>query len=145
MTRIGKIAATTAGFLLIVLVFIIVAIATFDWNRLKPIINENVSAGLHRPFAIRGDLGVAWSRQEDETGWRSWIPWPRVYAEGITLGNPTGLPQMTMLSLQRVEATLAPLVLLHKTVWLPWVKLVTPDVRLISITTGLLPLMRIRQ
>jgi hypothetical protein len=58
--------------LLIVVVAII--IATFDWNRLKPTINQKVSTELNRPFAIRGDLGVVWERQKEETGWRSWIP-----------------------------------------------------------------------
>lgn len=49
-------------------------LATFDWNRLKPTINQKVSAELNRPFAIRGDLGVVWERQPGESGWRSWIP-----------------------------------------------------------------------
>ncbi len=38
---------------------------------------------------------------------------------------------MTMIHLPRVEATLAPLALLSKTVYLPWIKLEQPDVRLI--------------
>lgn len=39
-----------------------------------------------------------------------------------------------MVHLPRVEATLAPLALLTKTVWLPWVKLVKPDARLIRLS-----------
>ena len=45
---------------------VVVIIATFDWNRLKPTINQKVSADLNRPFAIRGDLGVAWVRNREE-------------------------------------------------------------------------------
>ncbi|MGQ7157886.1 AsmA family protein, partial [Escherichia coli] len=72
-------------------------------------------------FAIRGDLGVVWERQKQETGWRSWVPWPHVHAEDIILGNPPDIPEVTMVHLPRVEATLAPLALLTKTVWLPWI------------------------
>ncbi len=38
-----------------------------------------------------------------------------------------------MIHLPRVEATLAPLALLSKTVYLPWIKLEQPDVRLIRL------------
>lgn len=112
----------------------IILIATFDWNRLKPTINQKVSAELNRPFAIRGDLGVVWERQKQETGWRSWVPWPHVHAEDIILGNPPDIPEVTMVHLPRVEATLAPLALLTKTVWLPWIKLEKPDARLIRLS-----------
>ncbi|WET40848.1 AsmA family protein [Citrobacter enshiensis] len=134
MTKAGKITAAISGtFLLLIAVFIIL-IATFDWNRLKPTINQKVSTELNRPFAIRGDLGVVWERQPQETGWRSWVPWPHVHAEDIILGNPPDIPDITMVHLPRVEATLAPLALLTKTVWLPWIKLVKPDARLIRLS-----------
>ncbi|MBF3355201.1 AsmA family protein, partial [Leptospira borgpetersenii serovar Hardjo-bovis] len=112
----------------------ILLIATFDWNRLKPTINQKVSTEWNRPFAIRGDLGVVWERQKQETGWRSWVPWPHVHAEDVILGNPPDIPEVTMVHLPRVEATLAPLALLTKTVWLPWIKLVKPDARLIRLS-----------
>ena len=48
----------TAGIFLLLIVVLIIIIATFDWNRLKPTINQKVSTELNRPFAIRGDLGV---------------------------------------------------------------------------------------
>jgi len=115
-------------------VVLIVVIATFDWNRLKPTINQKVSTELNRPFAIRGDLGVVWERQKGETGWRSWVPWPHVHADDVILGNPPDIPEITMVHLPRVEATLAPLSLLTKTVYLPWIKLQKPDARLIRLS-----------
>ncbi|MGV7091225.1 AsmA family protein [Siccibacter turicensis] len=133
MTRTGKIAGTITGVLLLLVVIIIVMIATFDWNRLKPTINQKVSAELNRPFAIRGDLGVVWARQKEETGWRSWVPWPHIHAEDVILGNPPDIPDVTMVHLPRVEATIAPLALLTKTVYLPWIKFVKPDARLIRL------------
>jgi uncharacterized protein involved in outer membrane biogenesis len=71
-------------------------------------------------------------------------PWPHVHADDIILGNPPDIPDVTMVHLPRVEATLAPLALLTKTVYLPWIKLQQPDARLIRLsektTTGRLTL-----
>jgi len=88
MTRGRKIFAWTVGILLLLLALLIIVIATFDWNRLKPTINEKVSTELHRPFAINGNLAVLWRRETEEGGWRAWVPWPHMSAEDITLGNP---------------------------------------------------------
>ena len=134
MSKTGKIVTAITGTFLLLIVVVIILIATFDWNRLKPTINQKVSTELNRPFAIRGDLGVVWERQKQETGWRSWVPWPHVHAEDILLGNPPDIPEVTMIHLPRVEATLAPLALFTKTVWLPWIKLVKPDARLIRLS-----------
>ncbi len=134
MTKTSKIIVAVLGTLLLLIVVAIIIIATFDWNRLKPTINEKVSTELNRPFAIRGDLGVVWERQKQETGWRSWVPWPHVHAEDVILGNPPDIPEITMVHLPRVEATLAPLALLTKTVYLPWVKFEKPDARLIRLS-----------
>ncbi|MEW7312843.1 AsmA family protein [Buttiauxella gaviniae] len=134
MTKAGKIVSGVVGGLLLLVVVAIIVIATFDWNRLKPTINQKVSTELNRPFAIRGDLGVVWERNKEETGWRSWVPWPHVHAEDILLGNPPEIPEVTMVHLPRVDATLAPLALLTKTVYIPWIKLVQPDARIIRLS-----------
>ena len=134
MTKTTRVISWTAGIFLLLIVVLIIIIATFDWNRLKPTINQKVSTELNRPFAIRGDLGVVWERQKEETGRRSWVPWPHVHADDIILGNPPDIPEVTMIHLPRVEATLAPLALLTKTVYLPWIKLQQPDARLIRLS-----------
>ncbi|MGK3144027.1 AsmA family protein [Pantoea sp. C2G6] len=132
MSRTGKIVSWVVGILLLLIVVIVVVIATFDWNRLKPVINQKVSTELNRPFAIRGDLGIDWVRNRDESGWRRWVPWPQLHAEDIMLGNPPGIDEVTMVHLQRADATLAPLALLHKELFIPWIKLQRPDARLIQ-------------
>lgn len=134
MSKTTKTLAIIFATLVLLIVLLIIIIATFDWNRLKPTINQKVSAELNRPFAIRGDLGIVWERQPTETGWRSWVPWPHVHADDIILGNPPDIPEITMVHLPRVEATLAPLSLLTKTVYLPWIKLVQPDARIIRLS-----------
>jgi uncharacterized protein involved in outer membrane biogenesis len=132
MSRTRKILSWVFGIFLLLVVVIVVLIATFDWNRLKPTINQKVSAELNRPFAIRGDLGVAWIRNREEPGWRSWVPWPQVHADDVMLGNPPSIPDVTMVHLQRVEATIAPLALLHQQIYLPWIKMQKPDARLVQ-------------
>ncbi|MDW8845127.1 AsmA family protein [Erwinia sp. MMLR14_017] len=132
MSRAGKIISWVVGIFLLLVIVVVVIIATFDWNRLKPTINQKVSTELNRPFAIRGDLGITWERNRDEPGWRSWVPWPHVHAEDILLGNPPEIPEVTMVHLQRADATLAPLALISKEVYIPWIKLTQPDARLIQ-------------
>ncbi|MGQ3903854.1 AsmA family protein [Mixta calida] len=132
MSRAGKITSWVIGIFCLLVVVIVVVIATFDWNRLKPTINQKVSTELNRPFAIRGDLGVNWVRNREEPGWRRWVPWPQIHAEDIVLGNPPDIPEVTMVQLQRADATLSPLALLHKEIFIPWIKLQQPDARLIQ-------------
>ncbi|TGC93871.1 AsmA family protein, partial [Salmonella enterica subsp. enterica serovar Wilhelmsburg] len=86
---------------LLLLAIVILRIATLDWNRLNPTINQKVSTELTRPFAIRGDLGVVWERQKQETGWRSWVPWPHVHAEDVIRGYPPDSPGVAMVHLPR--------------------------------------------
>lgn len=131
MTKTSKAIIAVVTTLVVLIAIAIIIIATFDWNRLKPTINEKVSTELNRPFAIRGDLGVVWERQKEERGWRSWVPWPHIHANDVVLGNPPEIAEVTMVHLPRVEATIAPLALLGKTVHLPWIKLEKPDARLI--------------
>lgn len=136
MTRTGKAFSWLAGILVVLIVGIVVFVMTFDWNRLKPTINKKVSTELDRPFAIRGDLGVDWARPTDETGWRSWVPWPHIHAEDIVLGNPPEIPAVSMVTLERVDASLAPLALLGKQVYIPRIKLKQPDASLRRLANG---------
>ncbi len=137
MTRTGKALSWTAVVLVILVVAIIIFIALFDWNRLKPMINQKVTTELNRPFAIQGDLGVDWSRHKEEGGWRAWVPWPHIHAEDIVLGNPENIPgDKPMVHLQRVDASLAPLALLDKEVLIPRIWLKQPDASLIRLADG---------
>ena len=98
MTRGSKIFSGISATLLVLLAVLGIVIATFDWNRIKPTLNEKVSEALHRPFAINGNLAVQWQREPDQGGWRAWLPWPHFVAEDLTLGNPdwSKSPQMVI-------------------------------------------------
>jgi uncharacterized protein involved in outer membrane biogenesis len=84
----------------------IIIIATFDWNRLKPTINQKVSTELNRPFAIRGDLGVVWERQKEKPAGEAGSLAARSRRRHHSR-QPAGYPDVTMVHLPRVEATLA--------------------------------------
>lgn len=154
MTKTGKVLTGVSGIIVLLLAAAIVFVMTFDWNRLKPTINEKVSAELQRPFAIRGNLSVDWSRKGDEPGWRGWVPWPHIHAEDLVLGNPADLgddkatktpedkttssafPAGEMVTLKRVDASIAPLALLAKEVLIPRIWLTQPDANLLRLANG---------
>lgn len=66
MTRPARILVWTFTSLLTLLAILVVVIATFDWNRVKPLLNEKVSEALQRPFAINGNLAVDWRTEPEE-------------------------------------------------------------------------------
>ena len=136
MTRPRKTLAWAGGIFVLLLAVLVVLIATFDWNRLKPTINTQVSEMLHRPFAINGDLAVQWQREPDEGGWRAWVPWPHVIAQDLTLGNPQWAKTPQMVSLKRVQARLSPLPLLTQTVVIPRIELTEPSADLVRLADG---------
>lgn len=119
---------------LLVLVVVIV-IATFDWNRLKPTINERATAALHRPFEIKGDLSVKWGRADDSSGWRSLIPGPVIHAENIHVGNPDWVDgkagKQAFADVESAEVALRLLPLLGKQLSLPYVRLTGPTANLL--------------
>ncbi|WP_095101892.1 AsmA family protein [Pseudomonas sp. Irchel 3A5] len=136
MTRSRKIFAWTGAILLLVLAVLVVVIATFDWNRIKPTLNEKVSEALHRPFAINGNLAVIWGREPEEGGWRAWVPWPRFVAEDLSLGNPEWSKTPQMVTLKRVEFRLSPLPLIVQHVVIPRIDLTGPDAKLERLADG---------
>ncbi|WP_349972489.1 AsmA family protein [Pseudomonas caspiana] len=136
MTRSRKIFAWTGAILLLVLAVLVVVIATFDWNRIKPTLNEKVSEALHRPFAINGNLAVIWGREPEEGGWRAWVPWPHFVAEDLSLGNPEWSKTPQMVTLKRVEFRLSPLPLIVQHVVIPRIDLTGPDAKLERLADG---------
>ncbi|WP_144935940.1 AsmA family protein [Pseudomonas alabamensis] len=136
MTRPARIIAWTLASLVALLAVLVVIIATFDWNRVKPMLNEKVSEALHRPFAINGNLAVRWQREPEEGGWRAWVPWPRFIAEDLTLGNPDWAKEPRMVGLERVEFRLSPLPLLAQRITIPRIDLTKPDAQLTRLADG---------
>jgi uncharacterized protein involved in outer membrane biogenesis len=136
MTRTRKIFAWTFASLIVLLAVLVLIIAFFDWNRIKPPLNAKVSEELHRPFAINGNLAVIWRRELDEGGWRAWVPWPHVVAQDLTLGNPDWSKKPQMVTLKRVELRISPLALLAQRVVIPRIDLTEPNADLQRLADG---------
>ncbi|MDR0207906.1 MAG: AsmA family protein [Pseudomonas putida] len=136
MTRPFRILTWILTSLLTLLAIVVVIIATFDWNRVKPLLNEKVSEALHRPFAINGNLAVQWHREPSEGGWRAWVPWPHFVAEDLTLGNPEWLESPRMVGLERVTFRLSPVPLLFQQIVIPRIDLAKPTASLTRLADG---------
>jgi len=136
MTRTRKIAIGIVGGIALLVAVLVVVVATFDWNRAKPMINERASAALGRPFAINGDLSVRWERETGEGGWRSWVPWPRVVAHDITIANAPWAKAPHFATLKRGEFSLAPLPLLAQRVVIRRIQLTEPAADLERLEDG---------
>ncbi|MEN4921527.1 AsmA family protein [Achromobacter spanius] len=136
MTRTRKIAIGIVGGIALMVAVLVVVISTFDWNRAKPMINERASAAIGRPFAINGDLSVQWQRQPDEGGWRAWVPWPRVIANDISVGNAPWAKAPHFATLKRGEFSLAPLPLLRQRVVIRRIQLTEPSADLERLADG---------
>lgn len=127
MKRGHRIAAWIGGVLGLLIVAAIVLVATFDWNRLKPTINERASAALGRPFAIDGDLAVHWRRDRGNGGW---LPGPVFVAKDLRIDNPEWAREKQFAHLQQVEFRLSLLALLAHRISIPHVRLGRPTVHL---------------
>lgn len=86
-----RLLAALLGMLAVLVLAVVGIIALMDWNRLKPWVNEKVSAATGREFAIDGDLQLRWTwPQPLDDGWRHWIPGVTVVAGDLRLGQPPG-------------------------------------------------------
>ncbi|MEW7848782.1 AsmA family protein [Massilia aurea] len=120
-----------AGWILLGLTLaVILFLMLFDWNMLRPYINRKVSETTGREFAIRGDLDVTFQRERNsETGWRRYVPHPRITADNVYMSNPTwSTVGMQMAAAERVEAGVRILPLLTKDVIITDLRLVNPDI-----------------
>lgn len=137
LTRaIGKSAAWVAGIVAVVIAASGVFLFTFDWNRVKPWINEQVSTALGRPFAINGDIQVGWRRPDGETGWRAWVPWPSFSVSQIEIGNPDWAKAPKLVTLDVAHFDLAILPLLAHEIVIPSIDVVNPAVDLERLDDG---------
>jgi len=122
--------------LVAILVIAVIFIATFDWNRARPWLDEKASDALDRPFAIRGDLTVQWQLPARhmagvDTTWRDMIPWPHLVARDVHLGNPIGMPQVDAASIAEGSFSLNPLALLEHRINIPLLSFTDPRVALV--------------
>lgn len=76
------------GVLFALLMALVIAIASFDWNRARPWLAEKVAEATGRSVELRGDLSVSWEQPPEARGWWRYLPWPHLRAQDVALGNP---------------------------------------------------------
>ncbi|CAG9185480.1 AsmA family protein [Cupriavidus pinatubonensis] len=113
---------------ILLIALLVILILTFDWNRLKPWLNERVSDAIGRPFAINGDLTVTWRTAEGETGWHTLVPWPRLSARDITIGNPDWTKSPNIATVRELIFVLRPVPLLTHEIAVPTIVIDSPAV-----------------
>jgi len=136
MARPVKITLGIAGVLVAIPIIAIIILLTFDWNRVKPWLNDKVSDAIDRPFAIRGNLAVHWEQPsksipKGQRTWRDYIPWPHLYADDVHVGNPAGLPQRDMASVRQFSFSLDPFGLLGHRIHVPVLRFDGPQAELL--------------
>jgi len=115
MGRLAKIAIWSIGGLLAFLALLVLIVALFDWNRLRPMVSEKASEALQRPVSIEGDLDVDWQ-------WRDgFLPWPYITANNIVVGHPEGFAatQENMGEIEYLSVAINPVPLFSKHVEIP--------------------------
>ncbi len=107
-------------------------LTTFDWNRAKPWLNARVSEATGRSFVVHGNLSVSWHKVSGaETGWRGWIPWPRLNAQDVSFGNPDwSVESVNMADIKAMTFSINPLSMLSKTLVIPKLYLDAPNLNL---------------
>lgn len=128
MRRIGKLFTVIGLVVVLLLAAATILLATADWNRLRPILNERASAALGRPFAINGELSVDWRRDARAAGWRRVVPWMDISAADLRIGNPAWAASPAFATFERVKLRLALLPLLRREVAIARVDVTQPAV-----------------
>ena len=136
MKRIHKILLGLIATIVLLCVVATVLIATFDWNRAKPWLTATVGHAIGRSVAIDGDLVVNWERDPNLSGWRAWVPGPRINASGVTVGNTQWAKKPVFATADRVEFDLSLWPLLAHTVSVQAVQFVAPDVHFERLADG---------
>ena len=128
MSRPIKILIWSVASLLIIIALAVIILITFDWNRAKPWLNARVSEATGRSFVIRGNLSLTWHKSyRGEAGWRGWVPWPRLAAQDVTLGNPEwAKTSPNMAEVKGLTFSVSPLPLFSKKIIIPTLYFDTP-------------------
>jgi uncharacterized protein involved in outer membrane biogenesis len=128
MKRSGKVLLWIAGVIVGLIVLLVIVVATFDWNRLKPFIGDKVSQAIGRPFAINGNLSATWQRDASQGGLRSLVPLPEFTAREVSIGNPAWARSRQFATLAALRFELSPLPLLAHRIDVPLLRLVQPRI-----------------
>ncbi len=106
---------------------IVIFIATFDWNRLRPWLQSSIGDASGRSVVIDGDLVASWHWQRRVDGTNTWSPGLGISAAKVRIGNPAWAKGAYFAQLQAIELDLRLLPLLWHEIAIPSVRLVRPS------------------
>ena len=137
-SRRTRIVLATVATLFVLPALALAVLLNVDWNRAKPWLNARTSDALGRPFAIRGALSLNWEKAATAPpglSWHAFIPWPRLVARDVHVGNPAPLQALAgapdeMASVRQFSFSLDPLALLQQTIAIPELRFDAPLVTL---------------
>lgn len=114
MERAARISLVTAAVSGGIAMLLIIIVAVFDWNHLRPWLAGKASAAAQRPVTIRGDLDVTWD-------WGGGLPRPRIIVRDVVAGNPEGFAgaRQEMARIEQLVFSVNPLPLLERRVEIP--------------------------
>ena len=136
MKRKGRILLGIGGALVLIVVIALAALATFDWNRAKPWLVDNIGQALGRAVVIDGDVQVSWQRDPDIHGWRGWLPGPHLALAKVSIGNIDWAKSRTFATMKSTELSLDLFPLLAHTLSIPSMHVIAPDVHLERLADG---------
>ncbi|NVM79253.1 hypothetical protein FHW83_005090 [Duganella sp. SG902] len=121
LPRRTRIALAVSAVALTLPVAAVVALSQYDWNRARPWLNDRISAAIERPFAIRGEVTLAWRQQG------RWLPLPHLVARDVRIGNPRGMSAPAeMVSVDQFAFAIEPLPLLRRRIEIPELRFDNP-------------------
>ena len=130
MKRSRKVLGWIAGVTLAVIVLLVIAVGTFDWNRIRPYLGGKVSLAIGRPVTIDGPLSVAWRRESGQGVLATLLPWPEFTARDVRIANPAWAARPQFAHFDALRFRLSPLALLAHRISIPSLQLVQPNVDL---------------
>ena len=112
--------ATWAGIIVMALILVVVLLlALFDWNLLRPALARSITTHTGRPASIEGDLKV-----------HPWSWTPRAEVNGLRIMNPTWAERKLMFGAKRITISVSLPHLLRGQIILPQIDLVDPVINL---------------
>jgi uncharacterized protein involved in outer membrane biogenesis len=125
LPRRTRIAIAVGSVVVAVPVIAVIALASIDWNRARPWLNERISAAIERPFEIRGDVALAWRPQG------SILPMPHLVAKDVHIGNPRAMQAPSeMVSVSQFAFAVELLPLLRQRIAIPELRFDSPKLLL---------------
>jgi uncharacterized protein involved in outer membrane biogenesis len=128
--RVKRALIIVIAILAIVPLALAIFIATYDWNRAKPLVEERASRSLGRAIAIAGDLDVRWHWRAKRENGMTFSPGFDVSARGVRIDNPEWAKRERFTELEAIDAELRLLPLLVRRLEIPSVRLVKPAIDL---------------